>query len=53
MLCNNLDEGRLKLLDINLKEVRVGEDVNLRLIARRLDGYEKQIASYLKYYIII
>ncbi|OXA50303.1 katanin p60 ATPase-containing subunit A-like 1 [Folsomia candida] len=33
------NEGRLKLLDINLREVQLGEDVNLRTIARKLDGY--------------
>jgi katanin p60 ATPase-containing subunit A1 len=34
-----LDEGRLKLLEISLKEVKHGEDVRLPSIARRLDGY--------------
>ncbi len=33
------DEGRLKLLDINLREVKLDDDVNARAIARKLDGY--------------
>ncbi|CAL8067952.1 unnamed protein product [Orchesella dallaii] len=32
-------EGRKKLLEINLRDVKAGEDVCLSVIARKLDGY--------------
>lgn len=33
------EEGRLVLLQINLREVKVADDVDLNLIAEQLDGY--------------
>ncbi|ODM91534.1 Katanin p60 ATPase-containing subunit A-like 1, partial [Orchesella cincta] len=32
-------EGRKKLLEINLRDVKAGDDVSLSIIARKLDGY--------------
>lgn len=45
-LINCSDEGRLKLLDINLREVTLGEDINSRAIARKLGGYSYE-SSYI------
>lgn len=33
------EEGRLVLLRINLREVKVADDVDLEVIAQQLDGY--------------
>jgi len=44
------DEGRLKLLEINLREVKLNEDVRLPSIARKLDGYSgADITSVCRY----
>lgn len=46
----NLDEGRQKLLEINLREVQTGTDVNLRDIASKLEGYSgADITSVCRY----
>ena len=33
------DVGRVKLLEINLKEVALSDDVNLEAVALKLEGY--------------
>lgn len=38
-VCVYLASGRVELLKINLKEVEVADDVDLNLIAEKIEGY--------------
>lgn len=38
-VCVSVAEGRVELLKINLREVEVAADVDLDLIAEKIEGY--------------
>jgi AAA+ lid domain len=37
--CSFVAEGRKKLLEINLRDVELAPDVDLTMVAQKLDGY--------------